>query len=72
MLYLNSNKAFDEILLGINLDGVGYRRTLPSLYGCPEGFAESIREVFSRAGIVEGEPQGDHMLFGSTSGLRWR
>ncbi len=69
MLYLNSNKDhFDEILLGINLDGVGYREgdTAYSLYGCPEELAGLIREVFSNCeGIVEGEPwvQGDHMLF---------
>jgi aminopeptidase YwaD len=69
MLYLSSNEGrFDEILLGINLDGVGYRKgdTAYSLYGCPEELANLIREVFSsRAGIVEGEPwvQGDHMLF---------
>jgi aminopeptidase YwaD len=69
MHYLHSNKGlFDEILLGINLDGVGYREgdTAFSLYGCPQELAESIREAFSPwAGIVEGEPwvQGDHMLF---------
>jgi aminopeptidase YwaD len=69
MLYLNGNKGrFDEILLGINLDGVGYREgdTAYSLYGCPEELANPIREVFSHCeGIVEGEPwvQGDHMLF---------
>ena len=69
MLYLNINKGrFDEILLGINLDGVGYREgdTAYSLYGCPEELANLIRDAFSPwAGFVEGEPwvQGDHMLF---------
>jgi aminopeptidase YwaD len=69
MLYLNSNKGrFDEILLGINLDGVGYCEgdTAYSLYGCPEELATLIRGVIPpRAGIVEGESwvQGDHMLF---------
>jgi aminopeptidase YwaD len=69
MLYLHSNKGlFDEILLGINLDGVGYRegKTAYSLYGCPKELEGFIHEVFlSYAGIVEGEPwvQGDHMLF---------
>jgi aminopeptidase YwaD len=69
MLYLNSNKGrFDEIRLGINLDGLGYREgdTAFSLYGCPEEPANLIRDAFSPwAGSVEGEPwvQGDHMLF---------
>lgn len=69
MLYLNINKGhFDEILLGINLDGVGYREgdTAYSLYDCPEELASTIREVFLPChGIVEGEPwvQGDHILF---------
>jgi aminopeptidase YwaD len=69
MLYLNTNKdRFDEILIGINMDGVGYREggTAYSLYGCPEELADRLREVFSQCeGIVEGESwvQGDHMLF---------
>jgi aminopeptidase YwaD len=69
MLYLGSHEGrFDEIHLGINLDGVGYREgdTAYSLYGCPEELADLIRKVFrARDGIVEGEPwvQGDHMLF---------
>lgn len=60
--------SFDSIALGINLDGVGYRKgnTAFSLYECPDWIADVIRDVAScRAGIVKGEPwyQGDHMLF---------
>jgi aminopeptidase YwaD len=69
MLFLSQNNGrFDEILLGINLDGVGYREgdVAYSLYDCPEELAAPIRQAFSlQPGIVEGEPwvQGDHMLF---------
>lgn len=69
MLYLRQNAGrFDEIVLGINIDGVGYAHgpTAFSLYGCPPDLAGQLRGVFDRrSGIVEGEPwyQGDHFLF---------
>lgn len=68
-LYLSRNAGrFDEILLGVNLDGVGYDkgRTAFSLYGCPAELAGIIRESFAdHVDCVEGEPwyQGDHGLF---------
>ena len=68
-LYLEMNAGrFGEILLGINLDGVGYMygKTAYSLYGCPPPLAGLIRNVFSaHQDLVEGEPwvQGDHGLF---------
>ena len=67
--YLALNQGrFGEILLGINLDDVAYRKgnVAYSLYDCPPDVAGSIRQVFSNyAGLVEGEPwyQGDHSLF---------
>lgn len=66
-LQLNAGK-FEEVVLGINVDGAGYHRgsTAYSLYGCPPSVAGLAREVFSaRDDIVEGEPwvQGDHSLF---------
>ncbi len=64
---LNAGK-FDEIVLGINLDGVGYYQghIAYSLYDCPSDVATSIRKVFSaHKDMVEGDPwyQGDHGLF---------
>ena len=66
-LVLNAGR-FDTIVLGINLDGVGYYKGngAYSLYGCPPDLASSIRTVFSAyEGLVEGGPwyQGDHGLF---------
>ena len=67
--YLASNAGrFDEIVLGINLDGVGYcqGRIAYSLYGCPADMTAAIRQVFSACeDLVEGEAwyQGDHALF---------
>ena len=67
--YLTINAGrFDEIILGINLDDVGYHKgnVAYSLYDCPSDIATSIQEVFSvYQDIVEGEPwyQGDHGLF---------
>jgi aminopeptidase YwaD len=67
--YLAVNAGrFDEIVLGINLDDVGYRkgRVAYSLYGCPPDLAASIRQVFSvYDDLVEGDAwyQGDHGLF---------
>ncbi|HMQ31522.1 MAG TPA: M28 family peptidase [Chloroflexaceae bacterium] len=68
-LYLAQNAGrFDEIALGINLDGVGYREgpTAYSLYDCSPDLADPIRAEFAaRPGFVEGPPwyQGDHSLF---------
>ena len=64
---LNAGK-FDEILLGINLDDIGYHKggVAYSLYDCAAGMAGSIRTLFSaHQGLAEGEPwyQGDHGLF---------
>jgi aminopeptidase YwaD len=66
-LELNAGR-FDEIILGINLDDVGYRQgqVAYSLYSCPSELAGSIHDAFSaQANLVEGEPwyQGDHGLF---------
>ncbi len=68
-LYLRKNTGrFNEIVLGINVDDVGYRQgnVAYSLYNCPPGIAALIHRVFSAYGLlVEGEPwyQGDHGLF---------
>jgi aminopeptidase YwaD len=66
-LALNAGR-FDEIVLGINLDDVGYYRgkVAYSLYDCPAEMATAIREIFaSYDGLIEGEAwyQGDHGLF---------
>lgn len=66
-LALNAGR-FDEIVLGINVDGVGYYKgnTAYSLYDCPSEIADLVHEVVSaHKGIVEGEAwyQGDHGLF---------
>jgi len=68
-LYLSANAGrFDEIVLGINIDDVGYHRgkVAYSLYDCPVGVADTIRRTCSAHKLlVEGEPwyQGDHGLF---------
>lgn len=67
--WLRLNEShFDEVVLGINIDDVGYvhGRTAYSLYGCPDDLAKLTRGVMARhVGLVEGEPwyQGDHGLF---------
>ena len=67
--YLATNAGrFDEIMLGINLDDVGYHRgrVAYSLYDCPDELADPIRQVLSAyGGIIEGQAwyQGDHGLF---------
>ena len=69
MLYLENNRGkFDNIILGINIDGAGYfkGRTAFSLYDCPREIEAAIRDAFSSENeLVEGEPwyQGDHGLF---------
>ena len=66
-LAINAGR-FDEIILGINLDDVGYYKgnVAYSLYDCPATIASSIHRVFSAyRRLVEGEAwyQGDHGLF---------
>ena len=67
--YLTINAGrFDEIILGINLDDVGYYKgdVAYSLYNCPSDIASVIHKVFSaHKDLIEGEPwyQGDHGLF---------
>lgn len=69
MAYLVQNEGkFPEIILGINMDGVGYAEgsTAYSLYGCPSDVEKGIRETFAHFdGLVEGEQwyQSDHGLF---------
>lgn len=66
-LEINQGK-FDQILLGINLDGVGFYqgKTAYSLYDCPAEIARSIHKTFSaHQEMIKGESwiQGDHSLF---------
>ena len=67
--YLSINKGkFSNIVLGINLDGVGYcqGQTAFSLYDCPAAINSLIHKMFaSYQELVEGEPwyQSDHSLF---------
>jgi aminopeptidase YwaD len=58
---------FDDILLGINVDDVGYRkgRAAYSLYDCPAEIDGAIRAAFAGyPGLVEGPSwyQGDHSI----------
>lgn len=68
-LYLRLNEGrFDEIVLGINIDGAGYKpgKIAYSLYGCPESITSAIQRAFAPYDdLVAGEPwyQGDHGLF---------
>jgi aminopeptidase YwaD len=67
--YLISNAGrFPGIILGVNLDGVGYRRgkTAYSLYDCAEDLSGVVHKAFAaHTEMVEGDPwyQGDHSLF---------
>lgn len=66
-LALNAGK-FNEIVLGINIDGVGYHRgrVAYSLYDCPAETAGIINDVLSRYEVLtpgEAWYQGDHGLF---------
>jgi aminopeptidase YwaD len=66
-LQLNADQ-FESIILGINLDGVGFHRgkTAFSLYECSPEMAAMIRQVLSGySEMIEGEAwyQGDHGLF---------
>jgi aminopeptidase YwaD len=68
-LYVAANEGrFEEIVLGINLDDVGYHRgrNAYSLYGCPDALGAAVRDTFAQHNcLIKGEPwyQGDHMLF---------
>ena len=68
-LYLRQNEGkFQEIALGINIDGLGYVKgqTAYSLYECPLEIKSLIEMVFSEEEtFLAGEPwyQGDHALF---------
>lgn len=67
-LWLAENEgSFHEILLGINVDDIGYYKgnTAYSFYGCPANIEGVVREVFGRwRSIREGEQwyQGDHSI----------
>ena len=59
---------WDEIVLGLNADGAGWRdhATEVSLYGCDDAVAGAVRTAIARRQqFVEGEPwyQSDHSLF---------
>ncbi|MDX1436930.1 MAG: M28 family peptidase [Anaerolineales bacterium] len=68
-LYLAQNVgSFADIILGINIDGVGYHKSAVgyTLYGCPDQLSALIERSFSRfENIVRGSPwyAGDHALF---------
>jgi len=60
--------TFPEILLAVNLDGLGYveGKTAYSLYDCPAGVAEIVEKVFaSQDELVQGDSwyQSDHSIF---------
>lgn len=67
--YLTANNGrFPEIVLGVNVDGVGLRQSdvAYSLYGCPEETAVALQTLFAQyPGVVPGPPwyAGDHALF---------
>lgn len=67
--YLTRNTGrFGDIVLGINIDGAGYREgeTAYSLYGCPPGLTDMLHSTMAgHDGLIEGEQwyQGDHWLF---------
>ena len=63
-----NREHFAEILLGINLDGPGYRqgKTAYSLYGCAAELEAAVRRAFAPYGeLVPGQPwyQSDHGIF---------
>jgi len=67
--YLNQyNGDFQSIFIAVNMDDIGYYkdRTAYSLYGVPDGMAQTIRGVYSeRKGFFEGPQwyQSDHGIF---------
>lgn len=68
-LFLQQNNGkFQEIVLGINIDGLGYikGKTAYSRYACPPEIASLVGQAFAdRETFLAGEPwfQGDHALF---------
>jgi aminopeptidase YwaD len=69
ILWLERNAGcFDDILLGINIDAVGYHQgqSAYSLYGCSAELTATIESVLTAyADMTAGEPwyQSDHSLF---------
>lgn len=68
-LYVRQNEGkFQDMLLGINIDGLGYTKgkIAYSLYECPPEMKNRIEQVFADVEVfTAGEPwfQGDHALF---------
>lgn len=68
-LFLQQNEdKFQEIVFGINIDGVGYikGKTAYSLYECPSDITGLVEKSFAdKESFLTGEPwfQGDHALF---------
>ena len=68
-IYLKQNEGkFQEILLGINIDGLGYieGKTAYSTYECPPRLKALVEKVFKGdESFLAGEPwfQGDHAIF---------
>lgn len=70
MLWVAENEGrFDEIVLGVNIDGAGARGqdTHVSFYSCPDAAERAVRDAMEgRAGFAEGPQwfQSDHAIFG--------
>ena len=68
-IYLKQNEGkFEEITLGINIDGLGYinGKTAYSMYGCPPQINDIVKKAFAEEdAFLAGEPwfQGDHAIF---------
>lgn len=68
-LYLKNNEGkFEQIMLGINIDGLGYiqGKTAYSIYDCPPELRALVEKVFAEdETFLAGKPwfQGDHALF---------
>jgi aminopeptidase YwaD len=68
-LFLQQNEGrFQEIVLGINMDGLGYMKgkTAYSLYECQPEITDLVKQAFAdEESFLAGEPwfQGDHALF---------
>ena len=69
MVYLSQNQGkFDQIIIAINLDGVGYihGHTAYSFYGCPPEMEQAVNSfLISKPDFIKGEPwyQSDHSMF---------
>jgi len=69
VLYVNNNQGrFDDIVLNINIDGVGYKegKSAFSFYGLPEVLEKKTWDVVNEFdGITVGVQwfQGDHSIF---------